>query len=241
MARIRTIKPSFWTDEKVLAMSIEAGFVLLGMISHADDEGYITADATTLRAEILGGRGTPRDMHRWLAEIEESEVVEPLRISNRPGGRFYRFPNWHRHQNICRPAPSAIEARLQEFKTTGANPREAPNVDYRDLGAVYRRLFPNRRLRQSGAMVLLGLARAGSYDPRYLLAVASNHHARDPISYIRKLTAPDNPNRLQLPDDESRRQLTWQWWADRNERSAPMQPGTPESLGAILGRTGSGT
>ena len=40
MARIRTIKPEFWTDEKVVTLPFEARLLFIGMWNFCDDEGY---------------------------------------------------------------------------------------------------------------------------------------------------------------------------------------------------------
>ncbi|STT55946.1 primosomal protein I [Klebsiella pneumoniae] len=40
MARIRTIKPEFWTDEDMAEVSEPACLLAIGLLNYADDEGY---------------------------------------------------------------------------------------------------------------------------------------------------------------------------------------------------------
>jgi hypothetical protein len=45
MARIRTIKPEFWTDEKIVECSFEARLMFIGMFNFADDKGNLVREA----------------------------------------------------------------------------------------------------------------------------------------------------------------------------------------------------
>ncbi|HBS0572930.1 TPA: DnaT-like ssDNA-binding domain-containing protein, partial [Klebsiella pneumoniae] len=44
MARIRTIKPEFWTDEDMAEVSEPACLLAIGLLNYADDEGYFNAN-----------------------------------------------------------------------------------------------------------------------------------------------------------------------------------------------------
>ncbi len=43
MPRIRTIKPEFWSDEKLATVSEATLLVAIGLLNLADDEGYFNA------------------------------------------------------------------------------------------------------------------------------------------------------------------------------------------------------
>lgn len=51
MARIRSIKPEFWTSEQVMALSPLARLAFLGMWNFCDDAGIHPASAKTLNAQ----------------------------------------------------------------------------------------------------------------------------------------------------------------------------------------------
>ena len=53
MARIRTIKPEFWTDSKTGTLSGTATKLFLGLLNHCDDFGVIRFDWWEFKARIL--------------------------------------------------------------------------------------------------------------------------------------------------------------------------------------------
>lgn len=53
MARIRTIKPSFWTHEEVGNLPSDGQLLFIGMWNFADDDGYIICKPNQLRAQIF--------------------------------------------------------------------------------------------------------------------------------------------------------------------------------------------
>ena len=53
MARIRTVKPEFWTDSKTGTLSDRAKILFLGILNFCDDYGVIENDAGALKARIL--------------------------------------------------------------------------------------------------------------------------------------------------------------------------------------------
>lgn len=52
MARIRTIKPEFWTDRRTGTLTDNATKVFIGLLSHCDDYGVIPYDPLELKARI---------------------------------------------------------------------------------------------------------------------------------------------------------------------------------------------
>jgi hypothetical protein len=52
MARIRTIKPEFWTDEKVVECSFEARLMFIGMFNFADDKGNLVRSLSVSRCRF---------------------------------------------------------------------------------------------------------------------------------------------------------------------------------------------
>jgi hypothetical protein len=53
MARIRTIKPEFWTDSKTGTMSESAKCLFIGMLNHCDDFGVLEWLPVEWRAKIF--------------------------------------------------------------------------------------------------------------------------------------------------------------------------------------------
>ena len=66
MARIRTIKPEFWTDKKIIRLSRDARLFFIGLWNFADDNGVLEADPLQLKAWIF-----PVDPDIGIEEIEK--------------------------------------------------------------------------------------------------------------------------------------------------------------------------
>lgn len=105
-ARIRSIKPECWQDERVGSLTRDARLLMVGLITMADDEGRLRA----LPAGILGhcfmyDLDAPRLLDRWLRELTESGIVVAYEDAARP---YLAFRNWARHQRVNRAAQSVL-------------------------------------------------------------------------------------------------------------------------------------
>ncbi|UFU03457.1 hypothetical protein LQF12_02265 [Ruania suaedae] len=110
MARIRTIKPSFWVATG--HMSREARLLAVGLISFADDKGRFIATTQAILGYVfpLDTDVTAKKLDRWLTEVAtprpgDSALVTLYQVNGAPYGYF---PNYHRHQKINRPQPSSL-------------------------------------------------------------------------------------------------------------------------------------
>lgn len=113
MARIRTIKPSFWAATG--HMSRDARLLALGLISLADDAGRFVATPQAILGYVfpLDTNIPPATLRRWLGEIttgrpsDDRPLVEIYEIDGVPYGWF---PKYRKHQRINRPQPSSLPA-----------------------------------------------------------------------------------------------------------------------------------
>src|SRR4051812_48325400 len=74
MARIRSVKPEFWTDEKVAELSRDARLTFLGLISAlADDDGRMKGNPRVVRGMIypFDEDVTAADIEAHLEEIDQ--------------------------------------------------------------------------------------------------------------------------------------------------------------------------
>lgn len=99
MARIRTIKPEFWSSPAMAGMDPWARLLFVAMWNWADDSGRGTADPKT-----LAGFAFPKDedissadIRRMLGEIRRGFDVVFYEVGGRP---YYCIPSWDRHQKI---------------------------------------------------------------------------------------------------------------------------------------------
>lgn len=112
MARIRTIKPEFWSDEKLSECSLSARLTFIGLWTFADDEGRMEYQPARLRMQIFPcGSVTLGKLREYLGELTECSVI---RIYVVDGKEYLDIPRFAKHQRINRPTPS----RLPEYSLT---------------------------------------------------------------------------------------------------------------------------
>jgi hypothetical protein len=51
--RIRTVKPEFWTNEKMAALPDFTRLVALALLNYADDHGYFWANSLMMRGALF--------------------------------------------------------------------------------------------------------------------------------------------------------------------------------------------
>lgn len=108
MARIRTVKPSFWGDDKVSQLSIAARFLFLGLISMADDDGRFLASLTAIAGYVYPNDDLPaKRLAGWLNEIQQLGLVT---FYNGGRVRYGAIPKYGTHQRINRPTKSTLPA-----------------------------------------------------------------------------------------------------------------------------------
>ena len=103
MARIRTIKPEFWADEKLAPRSPITRLVFLGLVSQADDHGRLVDNI-----RLLDGLIFPETEHSCAESLEELEgisVIERGRTSS--GQRVIQIVGWEKHQRVDKPSSRA--------------------------------------------------------------------------------------------------------------------------------------
>lgn len=106
MARIRTIKPTFWGSPEVAGMSRDARLLVLGLISNADDDGRFLASVAAVSGAVFPNDDIPPARVRtWLAEVERSGMIH-MYVAN--SVVYGCFPSWHAHQIINRYTASTL-------------------------------------------------------------------------------------------------------------------------------------
>jgi hypothetical protein len=76
MARIRSTKPEFWTDPKIVGLSFSARLLFLGMWNFADDCGHIEDEALRLKLQILPADDV--NAQALVNELIDADLVEQL-------------------------------------------------------------------------------------------------------------------------------------------------------------------
>lgn len=111
MARIRSIKPEFWDDEKLASLPRDVRLLYIGMWNFSDDFGVVKSNPVWLKSKVF-----PFDeiqlsqFKKWLEMLERPGFnspsaslawVIPFQAS---GEGFYYLPKFSRHQRVEKPS-----------------------------------------------------------------------------------------------------------------------------------------
>lgn len=107
MARIRTIKPDFWRDENLAAVSPEAALLAIGLLNHADDEGYFNAHPKLIESDIFPLRELSRPITVMVDELFKIGYIQLFEGVD--GKRYGHIHNFSKHQVINKKNPSKIK------------------------------------------------------------------------------------------------------------------------------------
>ena len=95
MARIRTVKPEFFTSESVLSVSPLARLFFIGLWCEADREGRLKWKPKTLKFRYLPGDSV--NIEKLCQELEKSEMIITYTVN---GSDYCEIPSFKSHQVI---------------------------------------------------------------------------------------------------------------------------------------------
>lgn len=125
MARIRTVKPEFWTDEKVVECSIEARLLFIGMFNFSDDNGNLVNSPKRIKMQVF-----PADMIECDSLLKELITHGLLTEYSVNGVSYLNIKGFNKHQKINRPSKTDIPK--QNFSEDSVNTHGAL-TDGKDL------------------------------------------------------------------------------------------------------------
>jgi hypothetical protein len=107
MARIRTIKPSFWGDDAVSRMSRDARLLAIGLISMADDQGRFIGTQQAILGYVFPHDVdiTPARFKKLMGEVTKAGIASTYVVDGREYGYL---PKWRDHQRISHPQKSPL-------------------------------------------------------------------------------------------------------------------------------------
>lgn len=106
MARIRTIKPEFWEDEKIGRLPVPCRLFFIGCWNFADDYGVIKGNAALLKSQIFPYDENLRvsEIKKWLNALVEARMLIPVILDGadpRPAEEsYYIIRTFRSHQVI---------------------------------------------------------------------------------------------------------------------------------------------
>jgi hypothetical protein len=158
MARIRTIKPEFWTSAQVLECSRNARLLFIGILNFADDHGRHPYSAKQCKAEVFPADDLSlNDVLRMLSELSQNGLIAPYTVD---GKEYFIITGWH-HQRIDKPQkakyPSPEEDPSKNIPRTFPPDRKGKegigkeeegdqeDCPHKDIVALYHATLPNLR------------------------------------------------------------------------------------------------
>ena len=101
MAKIRSIKPEFFTSEDVSALPLRARLTWIGLWTHCDDHGRAKDNVKLIKAAIWPLDDVSlRDVEEDLAQLAAGGRIIRYEVD---GHRYLQVTNWH-HQYIAKPS-----------------------------------------------------------------------------------------------------------------------------------------
>lgn len=122
MARIRTIKPEFWSSEQIVELSTTARLLFIGLWNFCDDAGNHPASPRTLKMQVFPGDDFTADqIAGYVAEMITARLIIEYQAENKT---YWHVTGWH-HQKIEKPNykyPAAPNQKIGEQSANSSRP-----------------------------------------------------------------------------------------------------------------------
>jgi hypothetical protein len=147
VARIRTIKPEFFTSLTIADLPLTARLTFIGLWTHVDDAGRCVDDPRLIKAAVwpLDDR-TASDIELDLKLLTEASLITRYMLTRK---RYIAVTGWQEHQRINRPTPSKLPAP-EQGEPTPPDPVTRDNSDSLSTHAQLTEDSPQERKGKEG-------------------------------------------------------------------------------------------
>ena len=167
MPRIRSIKPDFWSDEKLAGLDPLDRLVFLGLISMADDAGRLIDNLKSIDGQLF-----PVTDHSSRESLETLARLSRIsRYTVASGQKVIQVVNWH-HQRIAHPSTHVLPPQ-EDMDTLARSSREAHESLARIARGSHELLVPDLGSRRKevgdkeiGNKEVVSRERARDHEPR---------------------------------------------------------------------------
>lgn len=102
MARIRSIKPEFWTSEQVVECSPNARLMFIGLMNFADDNGVHPAKPMRIKMQVFPGDAfNASEISSLISELESAGLIRCYEVD---GEAYLQITGFTKHQRIDQPS-----------------------------------------------------------------------------------------------------------------------------------------
>lgn len=112
MARIRTIKPDFWTDEKIgTSLKRDERLLFIGLWNLADDQGVLKSNAAYIKGQLFSYDEELRTatVTTWLTSLQQALMIVPFILN---GESYYIIRTFKEHQLLNRPSKPKFDQNM---------------------------------------------------------------------------------------------------------------------------------
>lgn len=183
MAKIRGIRPEFWTDEDIVELTMPARLLFIGLWNHACDNGHVSDKPKQLKMRILPGDDI--DIETLLLEL-----VDRRRIFRKDG--IITIPKFAHHQkpharwwSTCdlpecvapkggETAPKPTQSKVNNGGTTVGNGSAPVNTAVVDVDVdgelMLKSATPNNKAKKNGTQLPASWRPTTEHETRALAA-----------------------------------------------------------------------
>lgn len=122
MARIRTVKPEFWTDEVVGECSVRARLLFLATWNFSDDHGGLDRSAKQLKAQAF-----PYDSVDCEPLVQELLTHGLLIEYESEGKKYLHIKGFRKHQKVEKPAKPKVPLYDESLSIPRLLPDSSPS------------------------------------------------------------------------------------------------------------------
>lgn len=132
MARIRSLHPSQWTDEKFVLCSPFARLLSLALRNEADDQGVFEWKPRVLQMRLLPADNV--EIETLLGELVDSDQIKQFQDAGKLYGVIRNFLKYQRPKaaKAVYPLPAALRTFAGIFEPTNAAPESGPGSEQID-------------------------------------------------------------------------------------------------------------
>lgn len=121
MARIRNIKPDFWTDEKLVELEPVERLLFIGLWNFSDDEGFLPYSPKRIKMQIF-----PGDSLEISVALQSLISIGALTLYDYGDGQVLHVTNWAKHQKVSNPTKSKYSD--MDLVKVGQKPRKQADL-----------------------------------------------------------------------------------------------------------------
>ena len=103
MARIRSIKPEFFTSLTIADLELSTRLTFIGLWTYVDDNGVGLADPRLIRAAIWPLEEAPDILQRTREDLQSLHAARLVTLYEASGKALLAVSNWSEHQKVSHP------------------------------------------------------------------------------------------------------------------------------------------